>query len=95
MARVRFLGIVRDWMCCGRLEAPADTLREVLHAMRQKGGWRFEERAFRNGGHLIPEMEFLVNGQNARFLQGPDTALKPEDEIVVFIHRSWAEVPFM
>ncbi len=95
MARVRFLGIVRDWMCCGRLEAPADTLREVLHAMREKGGWRFEERAFRNGGHLIPEMEFLVNGQNARFLQGPDTVLKPEDEIVVFIHSSWAEVPFM
>ena len=95
MARVRFLGIVRDWMGCDRLEAPADTLQEVLQAMREEGGWRFEERAFRNGGTLIPEMELLVNGHNARFLQGPDTALKPEDEIVVFIHRSWAEVPFM
>jgi molybdopterin converting factor small subunit len=92
---VRFLGIVRDWMGCGRLEASTDTLRGVLHAMREKGGWRFEERAFRNGGRLIPEMEFLVNGQNVRFLQGFDTAVKPDDEIVVFIHWSWAEVPFM
>ena len=35
MARVRFLGIVRDWMRCSRLEAPANTLREVLQAMRE------------------------------------------------------------
>ncbi|HSD50781.1 MAG TPA: MoaD/ThiS family protein [Candidatus Methylomirabilis sp.] len=95
MARVRFLGIVRDWMRCDRLEAPADTLGEVLQAMRVTGGWRFEDRAFRNGGGLIPEMEFLVNGHNARFLQGPDIALKPGDEVIVFIHCSWAEVPFM
>lgn len=95
MARVRFLGIVRDWMRCANLEAPADTLRDVLRAMRDKGGWRFEERAFRDASELIPEVEFLVNGHNARFLQGPNTALKPADEVVVFIHRSWAEVPFM
>jgi molybdopterin converting factor small subunit len=95
MAGVRFLGIVRDWMHCNRLEAPASTLPEVLQAMRETGGWRFEDRALRNGGGLIPEMEFLVNGHNARFLQGEDTVLKPEDEVVVFIHRSWAEVPFM
>ena len=95
MARVRFLGIVRDWMRCNRLEVSANTLRVVLQAMRETGGWRFEDRAFRNGGGLIPEMEFLVNGHNVRFLQGADTVLKPEDEVVVFIHRSWAEVPFM
>lgn len=95
MARVRFLGIVRDWMRCDRLEAPADTLWGVLQAMRKTGSWRFEDRAYRNSGRLIPEIEFLVNGHNARFLQGADTALKPEDEVVVFIHCSWAEVPFM
>jgi len=95
MPRVRFLGLVRDWMRCGILETPADTLRDVLQAMREQGGWRFEEQAFRDGGHPIPEMEFLVNGHNVRFLQVLDTALKPEDEVVVFIHRSWAEVPFM
>lgn len=95
MAQVRFLGLVRDWMRCARLEAPADSLRDVVQAMRGTGGWRLEEKAFREDGRLIPEMEFLVNGHNARFLQGPDTALKPEDEVVVFVHRSWAEVPFM
>ncbi len=95
MPRLRFLGIVRDWMQCSNLGAEADTLWDVLHAMREKGGWRFEEKAFRDGHHPIPEMEFLVNGHNVRFLQGADTALKPEDEVVVFIHRSWAEVPFM
>ncbi len=95
MPRVRFLGLVRDWMRCGNLETPADTLGDVIQAMREQGGWRFEEQAFRDGGHPIPEMEFLVNGHNVRFLQGSDTTLKPEDEVVVFIHRSWAEVPFM
>lgn len=95
MPRVRFLGLVRDWMRCGSLETPADTLRGVLQAMREEGGWRFEEKAFQDGRHPIPEMEFLVNGHNVRFLQGPDTALQPGDEVVVFIHRSWAEVPFM
>ena len=38
---------------------------------------------------------YTASGHNARFLQGADTVLKPEDEVVVFIHRSWAEVPFM
>ena len=95
MARVRFLGIVRDWMRCSDLEAGADTLSDVLRAMREKGGWRFEEKALRDGGHPIPELEFLVNGHNVRFLQGSDTALKPEDEVVVFVHRSWVEAPFM
>src|SRR3970040_1422809 len=82
-------------MRCSRLEAPADTLREVPQAMRETGGWRFEGRACRDGGRLIPEMEFLVNGHNVRFLQGADTVLKPEDEVVVFIHRSGAEVLFV
>jgi molybdopterin converting factor small subunit len=95
MARVRFLGIVRDWMHRERLEAPAGSLRELLQVMRERGGWRFEEQAFRDGGRPIPEMEFLVNGHNVRFLQGPDTRLQPEDEVTVFIHRSWAEVPFL
>lgn len=95
MARVRFLGIVRDWMRCDRLETPAESLRELLQAMRQKGGWRLEEKAFRDGGRPIPEMEFLVNGVNVRFLRDLDTALAPGDEVVVFLHRSWAEVPFM
>ncbi len=95
MARVRFLGIVRDWMRCPGLETPAGTLHEVLQAMREKGGWRLEEKAFRNGSRPIPEMEFLVNGHNVRFLRDLDTAVGPEDEVVVFVHRSWAEVPFM
>ncbi len=95
MVRVRFFGIVRDWMHCASMQVSADTVEEVLQGMREKGGWCFEEKALEDGGHLIPEMEFLVNGRNARFLQGPGTPLKPEDEVVVFIHRSWAEVPFM
>jgi molybdopterin converting factor small subunit len=95
MARVRFLGILRDWMRCSNLEAKADTLSDVLQAMREKGGWRFEAKAMQEGGQVIPELEFLVNGHNARFLVGSHTALKPGDEVVVFIHRSWAEVPFM
>ena len=95
MARMRVLGLVRDWMRCSSLEADADSLREILRAMREKGGWRLEEKAFRNGDRPIPEMEFLVNGHNVLFLQGVDTALKPKDEVVVFLHRSWAEVPFM
>lgn len=95
MARVRFLGIVRDWMRCDRLGTSASTLREVIEAMREMGGWRLEEKAFRDGGGPIPELEFLVNGHNVRFLQNFDTPLRPEDEVVVFIHRSWAEVPFM
>ena len=95
MAQVRFLGIVRDWMQRSSLEAEADTLSDVLQAMREKGGWRFEDKAFGEDGRTIPELEFLVNGRNARFLHGLDAALKPEDDVVVFIHRSWAEVPFM
>ena len=51
--------------------------------------------AFRDDGQPIPEMEFLVNGHNVRFLQDFETTLGPDDEVVVFIHRSWAEVPFM
>ena len=95
MARARFLGIVRDWMRRSSLKAEADTLSDVLQVMRENGGWRFEEKAILPGGRTIPELEFLVNGRNARFLHGLGTALKPEDDVVVFIHRSWAEVPFM
>lgn len=95
MVQVQFLGIVRDWMRSAGLETPADTLQDVLRAMREKGGWRFEDKAFHEDGRPIPEMEFLVNGYNVRFLQGLDTALKSEDTVVVFLHRSWAEVPFM
>ena len=95
MAGVRFLGIVRDWMRCDKLETAAGRLRDVLGAMRETGGWHLEEKAFRDDGQPIPEMEFLVNGHNVRFLQDFETTLGPDDEVVVFIHRSWAEVPFM
>ena len=46
--------------------------------MRETGGWRLEEKAFRDG-RPIPEMEFLISGHNVRFLQNFDTTLSPED----------------
>jgi molybdopterin converting factor small subunit len=63
--------------------------------MRETGGRRLEENAFRDGGCPILEMEFLVNGRNVLFLQDLDTRMRPEGEVAVLGHQSWAEVPFL
>jgi molybdopterin converting factor small subunit len=46
-------------------------------------------------GSLREGVEVLVNGRNIRFERGPSTPLREGDEMVLFLHCNWVEVPFL
>lgn len=74
----------------GRLLAlPGRSLGEVLDALACRGGSRLAKRLFADPDAEAPsphpDLRLLVNGRNARFLDGLDTLLDDEDAVTVHL----------
>lgn len=63
---------------------PAGRLADLLHALSNKYGPGFRYWVLENDGQLSHHSIILVNGRDARDLNGLDTALKPDDIIAIF-----------
>ncbi len=87
--RVRCLGVIGDWMGARRLVIGGRSAGDVVAALLA-GAARPDELGDGRGG-----VEVLVNGRNIRFEGGPATPLRGGDEVVVFLHSNWVEVPFL
>lgn len=91
--RVRCLGVVGDWVGCRRLEleggSAADVMGHLLAAAARPG------ELGDGAGGLREGVEVLINGRNIRFDRGPATPVQEGDEVVLFLHSSWVEVPFL
>ena len=95
MARVRVhcLGMVGDWVGARRLELPGRSAGDVMSALLAAAA---RPGDLGNGdGTLREGVEVLVNGRNIRFERGPSTPLREGDELVLFLHSNWVEVPFL
>jgi molybdopterin converting factor small subunit len=91
--RVRCLGVIGDWVGARRLELAGRCAGEVAEALLAAAAKPGE---LGNGdGGLRDGVEVLVNGRNVRFERGPATPVRAGDEVTVFLHASWVEVPFM
>lgn len=91
--QVRCLGVIGDWAGARRLAVEGRTAGDVARAVLAAAA-RPWELGTGNGG-LRDGVEMLVNGRNIRFEDGPATPLREGDEVVLFLHASWVEVPFM
>ena len=90
---VRCLGVIGDWVGARRLELEGCTAGDVVSALLGTAARPWE---LGNGnGALRDGVEMLVNGRNIRFDGGPATVVRDGDEVVLFLHTSWVEVPFM
>jgi len=90
---VRCLGVIGDWVGARRLELEGCTAGDVVSALLGMAA-RPWELGNGNGG-LRDCVEVLVNGRNIRFEQGVSTPVREGDEVTVFLHTNWVEVPFM
>lgn len=91
--RVRCLGVIGDWVGAWRLQVEGVTAGDVVSALLATAA-RPWELGDGNGG-LRECVEVLVNGRNIRFAQGASTRVREGDEVTVFLHTNWVEVPFM
>ena len=91
--RVRCLGVIGDWVGGRQLEVGGRSAAEVMRALLAMAA-RPDELGNGNGS-LRDGVEVLVNGRNIRFEGGPAAPVREGDEVVVFLHSNWAEVPFM
>ena len=68
---------------------PAGSVRELCSAIIEKYG---EEMRFLvdENGDLSRELVLLVNRKNAYILEGSDTLLEPDTEIVLMTYLGWA-----
>jgi len=90
---VRCLGVIGDWAGARRLAVEGRTAGDVARAVLASAARSWE---LGNGnGALRDGVEMLVNGRNIRFDGGPATVVRDGDEVVLFLHTSWVEVPFM
>ncbi len=69
------------------LELPGARLRELLGALAERGGPELARRLFRDPGAAEPDphpdLRLLVNGRNARFLDGLETPVAETDTVTV------------
>ena len=91
--RVHCLGAIGDWVGARRLELDGRSAADLVRALLA-GAARPAELGDGNGG-LRDGVEVLVNGRNIRFERGLATPVREGDEVVVFLHSNWVEVPFM
>lgn len=69
------------------IELPGRTLGELLLALARRGGPELARRLYADpdapDAEPDPDLRLLVNGRNARFLDGLDTPLAPADVVTV------------
>ncbi len=85
MAEVRFLGAVRRAAGKSSFGVDADTVEQLLEALRRVTGPAFREFLF-EGERLRQDVEVLVNDRNIALLDGLKTALTPFDQVTLLIN---------
>ena len=65
-------------------DAPVGQLGDLLTCLSQKYGPGFRYWVLEDDGQLSHHSIVLVNGRDARDLEGLNTALKPDDIIAIF-----------
>jgi molybdopterin synthase sulfur carrier subunit len=81
--KVRYLGSVRKTTGERQIqwEKPATTLRELLRDLAIHYGPRFKYWVLDRGNVPDEHIVVRINGRDARYLDGVDTPLRPEDTI--------------
>ncbi|MFN3360422.1 MAG: MoaD/ThiS family protein [Pseudanabaenaceae cyanobacterium] len=64
------------------IECEASNIREMLNALEATFPG-FKERLCDENGNIRRFVNFYVNSEDIRFLDGPDTALKDGDEVSI------------
>ena len=84
MARVRFFGRASD-LAQGQKEMKisSDTLRETLKHLKELFGDQFNELILDETGNIRPFINIFVNKKNVNQLQGLDTEIGDEDEVLI------------
>ncbi len=59
------------------------TMRRILEELFEKYP-PMREKLFLNGGEMHSAFHFLVNGRDARYLDGLDTVIAPDDDVRIF-----------
>jgi len=66
-----------------QLSTARPTLHSLLTELAGQHGAAFQKRVF-DEGKLSKTVVIMVNGQNVRHLAGLETALKPDDAVLIF-----------
>ena len=84
MARVRFFGGASD-VAQGQKEMKviSKTLRETFEYLKEILGDQFTAFVFDETGSIRPFVNIFVNKKHVRQLQGLDTKISDEDEILI------------
>jgi len=83
---IRYFAFLRDITRTGEqiLNDPPDRLETLLHTLSQRYGPGFRRWVLEADGRLSEMSIVLVNGRDARDLNGLDTPLRPDDIIAIF-----------
>ena len=82
MAEVRFLGAIRKAAGTATFGIDAETVEELLEKLRGLMGPAFQEFVFQ-GEEIQRDVKVAVNGRSISFLDGPQTALTPFDQVTL------------
>ena len=82
---LKYFADIRTLTGCGeqRWTKAAPTLHALLTELATQYGAAFEKKVFQEG-RLSSSMIILVNGQDVELLNGLETTLGPEDNVVFF-----------
>lgn len=83
---IRYFAFLRDITGTGEQvwNQPAACLNDLLQGLSRRYGAGFRRWIFEPDGRISQSSIILVNGRDARELQGLDTPLKPGDVIAIF-----------
>lgn len=83
---IRYFAFLRDITRTGEqvLNDPPDRLELLLHLLSQRYGPAFQRWVLEADGRLSEMSIVLVNGRDARDLNGLDTPLRPDDIVAIF-----------
>ncbi len=63
--------------------AEGDTLGEALNNLTERFGTKFKRTLFDDSGRTKSFINIYVNGKDMRFIEGLETKLKRDDEILI------------